>query len=72
MKAWQNISLQVVGTLFNLGNIAYQAAQGHTFGGGNTVNYIGFGLIALQAVAGVIAHWQNPDGTPAAAPYIKP
>jgi hypothetical protein len=29
------------------------------------------GLSAVQGVAGVLAHFVNPDGTPAEAPYIK-
>jgi hypothetical protein len=29
------------------------------------------GLSAVQGVAGVLAHFANPDGTPAEAPYIK-
>ena len=29
-------------------------------------------LSAVQGVAAVLAHFANPDGTPAEAPYIKP
>lgn len=29
------------------------------------------GLSAVQGVAAVLAHFANPDGTPAQAPYIK-
>jgi len=29
------------------------------------------GLSAVQGVAAVLAHFANPDGTPAEAPYIK-
>jgi hypothetical protein len=29
------------------------------------------GLSAVQGVVGVLAHFVNPDGTPAEAPYIK-
>ena len=29
------------------------------------------GLSVVQGATGVLAHFANPDGTPAAAPYIK-
>jgi len=29
------------------------------------------GLSAVQGATGVLAHFANPDGTPAEAPYIK-
>lgn len=72
MKAWQNILVQIVGTAFNIGTVAYQAAGSHMIGNGNTANYIGLGLLGLQALSGSISHWYNPDGTPSAAPYITP
>jgi hypothetical protein len=29
-------------------------------------------ITAIQGVVAILAHFSNPDGTPAAAPYIKP
>ncbi|MGC8792946.1 MAG: hypothetical protein ACP5U2_06110 [Bryobacteraceae bacterium] len=33
--------------------------------------WVSVALSALQGAAGVLAHYSNPDGTPATEPYVK-
>lgn len=65
MQAWQNIVLQVFGSVIQIANVAGQVP----FGGGKTQPLIALGAGVIQALAGIVAHWYNPDGTSAKAAY---
>lgn len=70
MKAWQNITLQILNALVTAGNVGGQAAGEHIFGGGQTGNIINLATAAAAIFSGIVAHWYNPNGTPATTPYI--
>jgi hypothetical protein len=70
MKSWQNTMLQILGTLAQVGNIAYGLSGSGVFGGGKTQIIVGASVGAIQIIGARIASWYNPDGTPAALPYV--
>lgn len=70
MKAWQNITIQILGTLVHVGNISAQLSGSGVFGSGKTPVIIAAATAVLQSIAGTVAHWYNPDGTSAQAPYV--
>lgn len=65
MKFSWNMIAQILGTVIQAANAAAPVLGGHS------QIYISAGVAVLQAFAGLFAHFSNPDGTSAAAPYIK-
>ena len=66
MPRWFNITAQAVGMLFQAFN-AYGALLGPKY------MLLGATIVgSLQAVIAIVAHNYNPDGTPAALPYVAP
>jgi len=62
---WLNIVIQGVGTATILGS---QFAPLFPPGVAPKVDV---GIAIGQAIAGILAHQYNPDGTPAVVPYVK-
>lgn len=70
MKRWQNILVQVLGTIASTGSVAAQLSGNGMFGGGKTTAIIVAVSSLAQALAANIAHGSNPDGTPATTAYV--
>ena len=67
MKFSWNLVVQILGTV---GQGLNQASVFATTEKSRTGIALGVGV--LQAVAALIAHYSNPDGTSASSPYVKP
>jgi hypothetical protein len=65
MKLSLNVVVQILGTVVQALN-----AIGGMFPAKQQV-LIASIVGVIQAVVGLLAHFSNPDGTPAAAPYIR-
>lgn len=66
MKLSINIIIQALGTVLQVLNLVSGMIP-------PKYQWLVAGLVGIiQAVTGMLAHWSNPDGTPATAPYIDP
>ena len=61
MRFTTNVTAQSLATILHTGNL--------TLWSGRLQVVIGLALAILQAVVAAKAHWNNPDGSPAEAPY---
>ena len=60
------IVFQVIGVVLQLGNAMSGVVP-------KDYQFLTAGIIGiLQAIQGILAHYYNPDGTPAAVPYVAP
>ena len=65
MSVVANALFQALAMGLQYGNLALGATTG------TTKAWVSFGLALAQAAVGLRAHYLNPDGTNAAAPYVK-
>jgi hypothetical protein len=66
MKLSVNVVIQVLGTIVQVVNLVSGVVP-------KDFEWVVAGVVGvIQAVTGILAHFANPDGTPAAAPYVAP
>ena len=66
MKISSNVIFQIVGTALQVLNYASGMIPAK-------YQWLVAGVVGiLQGISGIVSHYSNPDGTPAALPYTAP